>query len=408
MNPVAVHWHPTRLALALATCSALALLAGAVFGDLALFGFAAPMLGALAFGRRRQAPAGSLAVQTALPHPRCVENDEVSLTVDVQAGGVDETSVELRSRTIDSSTEDGRTFTLVPRRWGRRTLRPRVVCFAHSGLAETALLADGPELRVYPQAPAVEAVPRPADLPDRVGVHLGRKRGGGIEFAAVRPYQPGDRLTRVNWTASARRGELYVTDRIAEQAAEIVAVVDTFSDVAQPGASTLDLGVRGAASVARAALRRGDRAGVVSLGGILRWIGPDASERQFYRIADTVVESRLDDAVVEPDLSRIPRPALPPRAAVVLFSPLLDNRALTAVHDLRQRGCALVVVDTLRTEPPGGRRERTARRLWLLDRRRTLARLADLGIPVLGWNDGQWLDDVLGRLARRPLPGRTA
>ncbi|MFD2474785.1 DUF58 domain-containing protein [Amycolatopsis silviterrae] len=411
MNTVAAQWHPTRLALALATCAGLTVLAAAVLGKLELLAFAAPLLGALA-NSPRESPAGSLAVDIALADERCLENDEVHLTVDVRpAVAVDDITVSLHSPAAEVSTQDGRTFTVRPRRWGRWSLRPRVTAYAFSGLVEANVPAGGRELRVYPRAVPPEVLPRPADLPDRVGVHIGRKRSSGIEFAAVRPYQPGDSLSRINWAISSRRGSLHVTDRIAEQAAEIVAVVDTFSDVAQPGASTLDLGVRGAASVVRAALRRGDRAGVVSLGGILRWIGPDVGERQYYRIADTVLEARLDDAVVQPDLARIPRPALPSRAAVVLFSPLLDKRALTSVHDVRQRGCPLVVVDTLRTEPPGepgSRIDEIARRVWRLERRTVLSQLADVGVPVVAWADGRWLDDVLGPLARRPLPGRTA
>ncbi|GAA3567339.1 DUF58 domain-containing protein [Amycolatopsis ultiminotia] len=411
MSTVAVRWQPTRLALALATCAGITVLAGAILGKIELLGFAAPLLGALAGGRQRQRPAGSLTVETRLQHPRCLEYDEVPLTVDAGANGpVDEISVSLPSPHVETSTRDGRTFMLRPGRWGRWSLQPRVAAYAHSGLAETTLTAERTELRVYPAAGTLAAMPRPADLPDRAGVHIGRRRGSGIEFAAVRPYQPGDLLRRINWTASARRGQLHVTDRLAEQAAEIVAVVDSFSDVPQPGGSTLDLGVHGATSVVQTALDRGDRAGVVALGGILRWVGPDVGERQFYRVADTLLEVRLDDAVVEPDLGRIPRPALPPRAAVVMFSPLLDRRALASVRDLRQRGCALVVVDTLRTAPPTGRDsriDRIALRLWRLERRRVEANLTDLGIPVVRWPVGHLLDEVLGPLARRPLPGRT-
>ncbi|GAB3366168.1 MULTISPECIES: DUF58 domain-containing protein [Amycolatopsis] len=411
MSAYPVHWHPTPLAVTLATCAGLAMLTGMLLGRADLIGFAAPLLGALAVGRRRRTPAESLTVDTALPEPRCLEHDTVPLTVDVHArGAADEISVSLPTPRIAASTEDGRTFALRLLRWGRWSVQPRVAAYAHSGLLEAVVIADAGEIRAYPRTTTLDSLPRPADLPDRAGVHIGRRRGSGIEFAAVRPYQPGDLLRHVNWTATARRGQLYITDRLAEQAAEIIAVIDTFSAVPQSGGSTLDLGVHGATAVVRTALHRGDRAGVVALGGILRWIGPDASARQFYRVADTVVEARLDDAVVEPDLSRIPRPALPPRAAVIVFSPLLDHRALNAVQDLHRRGCAIVVVDTLRTEPPIGRdaeTDRLAVRLWRLDRRRVETRLTGLGIPVVQWNERQQLDDVLGPLSLRPLIGRT-
>lgn len=411
---MALHWRPTRLALALATCSAIGTTVAVIAGRVELLAFAAPLLGALAGGRRPGRPARSVLVRGTVPASRCFEGDDVRLTVDVRAdaGTVDELSVSFPpSPWLSASTSDGREWTVRPRRWGRWSLRPHVTAHTNAGLLTASVSADVGELRVYPRPDALLAAPRAADLPDRAGVHTGRRRGGGTEFAAVRPFQPGDSLRQVNWPATARHGRLHVTVRLAEQAAEIVAVIDTFSDVPQPGRSTLDLAVHGATDLVRAALRRGDRAGVVALGGILRWIGPDIGERQFYRVAETVLECRLDDVVVEPDLTRIPRSALPPRAAVVVFSPLLDERTVGMLRDLRGRGCPVVVVDVLRTEPPVERRSRIDRlavRMWRIERRGVVTALAWLDIPVVSWGTGQWLDEVLGPLSRRPLPGRTA
>jgi len=100
----------------------------------------------------------------------------------------------------------------------------------------------------------------------------------------------------------------------------------------------------------------------------------------------------------------VPRTALPPRALVVMFSPLLDRRALNAVTDLRQRGVSLVIVDVLRHEPPSDRRlpaSALAVRLWRLDRSALRASLAELGVPVLTWDSGTGLEG-----AQAPLRGR--
>ena len=104
-----------------------------------------------------------------------------------------------------------------------------------------------------------------------------------------------------------------------------------------------------------------------------------------------------------PDLDRVPKTALPPRALVVLFSPLLDRRALNAVTDLRQRGVSLVVVDVLTYEPPVERRlpvTQLAVRLWRQDRGALRASLAGLGVPVLSWDSGTGLEG-----AQAPLRG---
>ncbi|HYB17575.1 MAG TPA: hypothetical protein VEF71_19200 [Streptosporangiaceae bacterium] len=103
-----------------------------------------------------------------------------------------------------------------------------------------------------------------------------------------------------------------------------------------------------------------------------------------------------------------------------MFSPLLDPRGSGAITDLRQRGFPLVVVDTLRDEPPAvprpsrprrtvsrtsqARRDALALRLWRLDRAATRAALRAVGVPVLSWDSGTELDSVLAPL-RQPPPG---
>jgi uncharacterized protein (DUF58 family) len=110
---------------------------------------------------------------------------------------------------------------------------------------------------------------------------------------------------------------------------------------------------------------------------------------------------------------------------VVALSPLLDPRGLAALTDLRRRGFPLIVVDTLRDEPPPTSPARftapltgpftapftgrppaeagLALRLWRLDRAATRSALRGLGVPVLRWPDDAELDSTLASL-RRPPP----
>jgi hypothetical protein len=44
-------------------------------------------------------------------------------------------------------------------------------------------------------------------------------------------------------------------------------------------------------------------------------------------------------------LRRVPRAALPAGALVVVFSPLLDQRFVEALRDMRERGFTMLVVD---------------------------------------------------------------
>ena len=263
-------------------------------------------------------------------------------------------------------------------------------------------------LEIFPRPVRMRSRLVPAELLRRIGEHTGRAVGDGVEFAGIRPYLPGDQLRDVNRAVSIRRGQLHVNQRSAARAADLVMMIDTFGAPGLVADRALDVAVHGAAALATAYLRVSDRIGIVVLGGALRWLGPAHGDRQFYRIAEMMLEARYDSWVT-PDLSRIPRTALPPGTLVVVFSPLLDPRGFTALTDLRQRGFPLIVVDTLRDEPPTRPRspnERLALRVWRLDRSATQVTLRDLGVPVLRWDAGTELDSVLAPLRQPPSAAR--
>jgi uncharacterized protein (DUF58 family) len=306
-------------------------------------------------------------------------------------------------------------------RWGRwDSGRILVTVRSRGGLfAGTAVLSLG-EITVFPRPPSLTQLALPAQLRTRIGDHVDRRPGEGVEFAGVRPFVPGDRLRRINWPVTSRRGALHVNQLAAEQAAEIVAVIDAITDAGPPGDSSLDRAVRGAAGVARAYTRAGDRVGVITLYGPMRWIAPGIGQRQFYRIVESVLDARSLYSFVAPDVARIPPAVLPTGALVIMFSPLLDERAIDAVIDLRERGYPVIVADVLGTSPapsaeptgPG-----LALRLWRLERQALRYRLESLGIPVVGWpgeprdepdpgaDTGVRLDVALGRFARHRVRG---
>ncbi|MBO0877178.1 MAG: DUF58 domain-containing protein, partial [Pseudonocardia sp.] len=290
-------------------------------------------------------------------------------------------------------------------RWGRCPVRLRVSARGAGGLLAGAALCELTELTVFPRPERVEAVPRPMDLPDPLGVHSGRRTGEGPEFAGLREYRPGDPLRAVNWPVTARRGALHVTERLAEQASRVVTLIDTSVDAPQPGGSTLDLSVRGALAVVAAALRRGDRAGVLALGGASRWVPPNLGRRHFNRVLEELLDLRPSVATVP---GVFPTAVLPRGAAVLVFSPLLDDRVVHTLIELRRRGHALAVVDVLRTEPTARASvayDEIAVRMWRIGRSGLQRRLADLSIPVGVWARGVELDEVLRPMSRRPLIG---
>jgi len=410
-------WHPSPRAANLATAALLGLLAAILTGHAALVLLAAPALGALALMPRRRPPAPDVTV--ALSGARCFEGEEVTVTATIGVPGghpLDEITAELmpapRVDLVSGAAaqvflHEGRvtaTWVVRPGRWGRY---PPGAVLARAGLggAQVLIRAEPDPLEVFPRPARMRPRLVPAELLRRIGEHTGRAVGAGTEFASLRPYQPGDQLRDVNRAVSIRRGQLHVNQRAAERAADLVIMIDAFGLTEGAVADrTMDLAVHGAATLAAAYLRVSDRAGVVVLGGALRWLGPAHGDRQFYRIAELLLQARYDSWVT-PDLDRIPRTALPPGTLAVVFSPLLDPRGLAALTDLRRRGFPLIVVDTLRDEPPAVARPADASlalRLWRLDRAATRSALRALGVPVLPWTEDAELDSVLAPLRQPP------
>ena len=410
-------WHPSPRAANLATAALLGLLAAILTGHAALVLLAAPALGALALMPRRRPPAPDVTV--VLSGARCFEGEEVTVTATIGVPGghpLDEITAELvpaprvtllSGPAVQVFLREGRvtaTWVVRPGRWGRY---PPGAVLARAGLggAQVLIRAESDPLEVFPRPARMRPRLVPAELLRRIGEHTGRAVGAGTEFASLRPYQPGDQLRDVNRAVSIRRGQLHVNQRAAERAADLVIMIDAFGlGEGAVADRTMDLAVHGAATLAAAYLRVSDRAGVVVLGGALRWLGPAHGDRQFYRIAELLLQARYDSWVT-PDLDRIPRTALPPGTLAVIFSPLLDPRGLAALTDLRRRGFPLIVVDTLRDEPPAVARPAEAGlalRLWRLDRAATRSALRALGVPVLAWTDDAELDSVLAPLRQPP------
>jgi hypothetical protein len=75
---------------------------------------------------------------------------------------------------------------------------------------------------------------------------------------------------------------------------------------------------------------------------------------------------------------------------VLALSPLVDQRFIAALEDLRGRrfDVAVVEVDPVPLVDPGpSEAERLAYRLWLLEREVIRARLVALGIGIATWGD---------------------
>jgi uncharacterized protein (DUF58 family) len=253
-------------------------------------------------------------------------------------------------------------------------------------------------LRVYPRPETLRRVFSAAETQIFSGNELSRARGDGIEFADIRPYVAGDRPRRINWRLSTRTGQLHINEMHPERNTDVVIFLDLFSDVRSGGEGTLDYAVRAAASLAGHYLARRDRVGVIGYGGVLSWLMPAMGSAQIYRIIDTLIDSEVVLSHVWRGIEVIPPGTLPPKCLVVALTPLIDERAIDALLNLRARGFDLAILEVV-AEPfaVSGSHEavQLAHRLWSLDHAAIRLAYRRLGVPIVQWRPGEPLQGPL-------------
>jgi uncharacterized protein (DUF58 family) len=395
--------------------AALALVAALVLGRPELVAVAGPFVLFLVVGLSI-APTPRYRTLVTLDHTTAVEDELIELQVEIVCVRPAE---DLDVRVLLPSALVGMPSDAVPRlaagerhnlvigvrcrRWGAYavgdlalTARDRMGLFRYETRAETRLA-----LKVYPSSERLHTLARPARTLQFVGSLVSREQGEGIELAEVRPFRPGDRVRSMNWRASARRGGLWVTDRHPERNADVVIFLDTFTELVTRDASSLDVAVRAAAWVAEAHLAVRDRVGFVSFGGALRWLVPGSGWRQRYRIVDALLDTQIMLSWAWKGIDVIPPRTLPPRALVIALTPLLDERTVQALFDLRARGFDLVVLEIPPErflDPPWTDNERLARRVWVLKRDMLRHRFQRLGVATGVWREDMSLEELMGEV----------
>jgi uncharacterized protein (DUF58 family) len=378
------------LTRAIVTCAAIGLGAAVVGGRWQLLAFVAPLLGVLcSIPWQRRASGVRVHAEPGLT--RCFEGEQAMTTArtttdsgDIAAQFGLTVPAGMQMDVIEDTSTLSKEVVAQAQRWGRYPLSAHVHAVSAGGLLAGSQEAEVAELFVFPVAPPQATnIPR-TELPDRLGTHLTRHIGPGVEYADIRPYLPGDQLRTVNWPVSARRGTLHVTQRLTDRAADVVVLVDTSTQAPGPATEATERVVRGAVQVVQTALRNGDRAGVVALGGRPpRWLGADIGRRQFYRVLDAVLAAGGEFEVTTGTLA--PRAAVPPGAIVVAFSTLLDTEFALALIDLRRRGHTVVAVDVLHGAPFAGEQDPILVRMWALQRSAMYRDMGVIGVDIVSW-----------------------
>ena len=396
-----------------AALSGIGLLSALVLGRPEVVALTAPFLLALGVGlalTREPRVTADLEVE-----PRAIEGDELTARVRVSAASaverldvfapVPEALPVVRGEqavALRLARGETRELELVLRadRWGSHTVGP-VYLRARDALGlvvAEGIVARTPEARVYPNADTLRRILQPRETQLFAGNEVARRKGEGIEFADMRPWAPGDPLKRVNWRASARRNALWVNESHPERNTDVILFVDAFAEARAGEAGTLDLAVRATAALAQAYIRRRDRVGLISFGGVLRWLERGMGTVQLYRIVDALLDTQVTLSYYWTNIDVIPPRTLPPNALVIALSPLLDGRSIDALLDLRARGHDLCVLDVSPvpfTQRPARGTDAIAYDIWVLRRDALRHRLQRAGVAVAEWRDDTPLQAAL-------------
>lgn len=412
---VIFRWRASPLTRAIATCAGFALAAAVIGGRWQVVAFAAPLLGVLC-SLNWQRPVPTVHVHGEPDRQRCFETERSRIRLWLSEAAERESfssisvsvpEIEGMELETDESGPTAQVVTASAQRWGRYPIRARVDVVARGGLLTGTAVVDAAEVIVFPLTPP-QSTPIPqTELLDRLGAHLTRHIGPGVEYADIRPYVPGDQLRAVNWPVSARRGQLHVTERLTDRAVDVVVLIDDYRQPAGPATVATERVVRGAAQVVQSALRHGDRAGIVALGGRRpRWLGADIGQRQFYRVLDTVLGA--GDRSEDTTGTLAPRAAVPAGAIVVAFSTLLDTEFALALIDLRRRGHVVLAVDVLDSSPFERQQDPLVHQMWALQRSAMYRDMATVGVDIVAWRDDSGLEQSMGLLPdrRRRVRGR--
>lgn len=123
------------------------------------------------------------------------------------------------------------------------------------------------------------------------GVHKKRIIGQSMEFDHIKEYVSGDDIRRLNWKATARRGNLMVNNYVEEKSQQIYCVIDKGRAMKMPfeGLTLLDYAVNASLVFSNIALQKGDKTGLVTMASNTIDVLPASNKKvQLNKILDSL------------------------------------------------------------------------------------------------------------------------
>ena len=209
-------------------------------------------------------------------------------------------------------------------------------------------------VRVYPnfQALARYTLLATDNRLSQIGVLQVRRRGEGTEFHQLREYREGDPQRAIDWKATARTGRLIAREYEEDKDQRVLLVIDCGRRMASKDAalSHFDHTLNAALLLGHVALRQGDAVGMLTMGGVQRYLEPRKSVAAVHAMLNRAYD--LEPTLAVPDYDLAAREVMRHmrrRALVILLTNLRDEDYETLLPALRLLATRhLVVLASLR------------------------------------------------------------
>ena len=172
-----------------------------------------------------------------------------------------------------------------------------------------------------------------------MGVKRRMLQGEGSDFHQLREFRDGDSLRQIDWKATSRVQKLITREYQQERDQQIVFLLDCSMRMRHTGdgASHMDNALNALVLLAHVALRQGDSTGLMTFGGVDRWIapakGPKAASRLVSGVFDIEATQQMPDydSAVESLQHKLKR-----RALVILVTNFRNEDGDTALNALQR------------------------------------------------------------------------
>ncbi len=360
-----------------------------------------PVIWLLFLGAVMFRPEFGIEVRRVVPHDRILEGREITVKLIIKSVGesklsglnvVDEVPKELEivdsaewSVSMKPGEERELDYHVRMRRGIHKFERVRIVYTDPFGLFHMDTTVD-----LYDEVigvPIIEEAITPYSTKGTkvtIGPLPSPRVGEGVEFHAIRDYQPGDPFKIINWKATARTGRIMVNEFESERRVDVIFVVDAD----YKGQKVFDYLVRGAASLMLNALNDGTSFGLLLAERVPLWIRIDYGKRHFFKCIDFLSSAGPDvNNMIAYQVEHLIKARFPPMAQVVYFSSLMSRESVEALKIMSSYGYRVVVIspDPYSIYEPKNEDEKLALRLLKLHRKAMLKGLLRYGF-IIDWD----------------------